>query len=69
LVEQLTLNQVVAGSIPARPTNIIKGFQQVSKFLETASRSKIVETPSKNIKVMLEIQIVSLFELKNITYL
>ena len=31
LVEQLTLNQRVAGSIPARPTNKIKGLRDFSK--------------------------------------
>ena len=33
LVEHLTFNQVVAGSIPARPTNKIKSFKRIIEVL------------------------------------
>ncbi len=42
LVEQLTLNQRVAGSIPARPTNLIYygGYSSVGRALDCGSEGR-----------------------------
>ena len=62
LVEQLTLNQLVVGSIPTRPTNSIKAlrlfyggvFLYVSTLSSTVTWSLVSSTPDQTLNSFLE---------------